>query len=52
MKPHKNPEAALGEAKDQIVSTSVSTKKANKTHVPGIKIIYAASVPIGSCSKP
>lgn len=52
MKPNKNPKAALGEAQDQILSTSVSTKKANKIHAPEIKIIYAASVPMGSCSKP
>lgn len=41
----------LGEAKDQIISTSVSTKRANKALAPEIGIVNAASVPMGSCSK-
>lgn len=39
VKPHKNPKAALGEAKDQILSTSLGRKKENKTLAPEIEII-------------
>lgn len=51
VKPHKNPKAALGEDKDQILSIPISRKRTNKTFALETEIINTAFVPMGFRSK-